>query len=67
MGLVCIPLYQVVASVVQAVGGSSLDAVQPMHAGWYIYMQIQADQEQLIQKGIVVAGKLIILHSESTP
>ncbi len=30
-------------------------------------MHTQADHEQLIQKGIVVAGKLITLHSEVTP
>ncbi len=35
-----------------------------MHAGWYIYMHTQSDQDQLIQRGIVVTGKLITLHSE---
>ncbi len=43
VGSVHIPLFQVASSVAQAVGGSSLDAVQPMHAGWYIYMWMQAD------------------------
>ncbi len=33
-----ITLFQIASSVAQAVGGSTLDAVQPMYSGWYIYM-----------------------------
>ena len=48
----------------QAVGSLGLDAVQPMRSGWYIYMWTQFDRDQLIQKGIVVAGKYVALRSE---
>ncbi len=67
-GSVHIPLFQIASSVAEAVGGGSgLDAVQLMCAGWYIYMCTQSDQDQLIQRGIVVAGKLITLCSEVSP
>ncbi len=33
-----IPLFQIATAVAQAVGGTGLDAVQPMKSGWYIYM-----------------------------
>ncbi len=64
---VCIPLMQIASSVAQAVGGTGLDAVQPMKSGWYIYMHTQADRECLIQKGLVIVGKQITVRSEFAP
>ncbi len=46
-------------------GGLGLDAVQPMRSGWYIYIRTQFDRDQLIQKGIIVAGKYVALRSEA--
>ncbi len=63
----CITLFQIASSVAQAVGGSILDVVQPMCSGWFIYMQIQADRDLLIQRGLVVAGRYVTLHSEVAP
>ena len=60
-------LFQIASSVAKAVGGSTLDAVQPMHSGWFIYMRTQADRDLLIQRGLVVAGRHVTLHSEVTP
>ncbi len=41
-----------------------IDAVQPMRAGWYIYMRTTADHATLVSKGITVAGRYIQLQSE---
>ncbi len=34
-----------------------------MQLGWFIYMQTQADRDLLIQRGLVVAGRHVTLHS----
>ncbi len=58
-------LFQIAAAVTEAVGPGLLDAVQPMHSGWYIYMKTLVDRQSLIQSGITVVGKHIFLRSES--
>ena len=60
-------LFQVASAVANVVGGLALDAVQPMHTGWYIYMCTQVDRDALIEKGVVVAGCHVHLHSELNP
>ena len=60
-------LFQVASSVTQAIGGGTLDTVQPIHLGWYIYMHSTADCEILIQRGLVVAGQYVTLRLEVTP
>ena len=45
----------------------SLDAVQPMKAGWYIYMSTLTDQETLLSRGINVAGKYVTLKADARP
>ena len=62
-----IPLFQVASAIANAVGGLALDAVQPIHSGWYIYMHTQVDRDALIEKGVVVAGCHVHLHSEQNP
>ena len=62
-----VPLFQIASAVAQAVGGGGLDAIQPMWKGWYIYMCTQSDRDQIIQKGLVVAGKQIMLRLELNP
>ncbi len=57
-------LFHVAAVVANAVSGAALDAVQPMHSGWYIYMRTMADRECLVQGGITIAGRHVTLHSE---
>ncbi len=42
----------------------TLDAVQPMKAGWYIYMMTQTDCNVLVSRGINVAGQHVALCSE---
>ncbi len=44
-----------------------LDAVQPMRTGWYIYMCTNADQNELVKKGMTVAGEHIMLQNETNP
>ncbi len=52
-------------AVVKSMGrGQSLDAVQPMRYGWYIYMHTQADRNTQVQHRIVIAGKHITLRSD---
>ena len=61
----CIPLIHIAEAVLKAMGTDNvLDAVQPMHTGWYIYMKIETDHETLVQKGITVTVKHIMLHSD---
>ncbi len=51
------PLFQVATVVMQSRGNSdTLDTVQPMRYGWYIYMHIMADRSTLITKGITLNG-----------
>ncbi len=60
-----IPLIQVASSVVQALhDDSALDAVQPMHNGWCIYLCTIADRAKLVNSGLTLAGQYIQLHSE---
>ncbi len=61
-----LPLFQVASAVAHAMGGSGLDAVQPIWLGWCIYMHTQADRALLIEKRLVIAGKHITLCSELT-
>ena len=57
-----IPLIQIAEVVLKAMGTDNvLDVVQPMCTGWYIYMKTEV--ETLVRKGITVAGKHIMLHS----
>ncbi len=57
---VCIPLIQVVSSVVQALcDDSALDAVQPMRNGWCIYLRTLADRTKLVNSGLTLAGHYI--------
>ena len=61
----CILLIQVAASVAQAMHDNSvLDAIQPMRAGWCIYMRSIADRAKLVAQGITVAGRHIQLQSD---
>ncbi len=60
-----IPLFQIAATVTEAVGPGLLDTVQPLHSGWYIYMKTLADRQSLIQSGITEVCKHIFLRSES--
>ena len=61
----CIPLIQITEAVLKAMGTDNvLDAVQPMRTGWYIYMKTEADHDILVKKGITVAGKYVMLHSD---
>ncbi len=58
-------LIQVAASVAQAMHDDSvLDAIQPMRAGWCIYMRSIADRAKLVAQGITVAGRHIQLQSD---
>ena len=50
---------------VQAIGSAeTLDVVQPMKAGWYIYMMTQMDCNVLMSRGINVTGQHVVLCSE---
>ncbi len=58
-------LIQLAGSVASAMGdGMLLDAIQPMRYGWYIYMRTLKDQAELMNRGITVAGRHIMLRSE---
>ncbi len=60
-----ISLIQIATSVCQALSDpSAVDAIQPMHIGWCIYVQGITDKQTLINKSIVVAGKYVALRSE---
>ncbi len=60
-----ISLVQIATSVIQAMhSDNSLDAVQPMKMGWHIYMHTLSDHTHLVERGIHVAGKFILLCSE---
>ncbi len=60
-----ISLIQIAGTVVNAMGdGEVLDAIQPMQYGWYIYIKTITDRSVLVQKGLNIAGKHILLHSE---
>ena len=57
-----LPLVQIAEAVINALGHDGvLDAVQPMRMGWYIYMCTNVDQSKLVCKGMIVAGKHIML------
>ncbi len=61
-----LPLAQVAASIIQAMGTHAmLDAIQPMQTGWNIYMLTLLDHTHLIEKGIHLTGKFVLLCSES--
>ncbi len=61
----CLTLIQLAGSVASAMGnGMLLDAIQPMRYGWYIYMRTLKDQAELVNRGITVAGRHIMLQSE---
>ncbi len=63
-----ISLVQIATAFIQAVGQENkLDAVQPMKAGWYIYMHTLKDRATLVEKGITLAGRYILLQSETCP
>ena len=58
-------LIQIALAVTQTLGNDeAVDGVQPMWAGWCIYVRTQADHNELVTKGITVAGKYIALCSE---
>ncbi len=60
-----VPLFQVATAVMQVMGNTdTLDAVQPMRYGWYIYMCMMTDRSTLIAKGINLNGHYITLQSE---
>ncbi len=44
-----------------------LDAVQPMKAGWYIYMHTLKDRVALVANGVTIAGRYIQLQSKVRP
>ena len=46
---------------------TSLDAVQPMKQGWYVYMKTNADRAHLVETGVTIAGKYISLQSDYHP
>ncbi len=61
-----LPLVQVATSIIQAMGTHvKLDAIQLMRTGWNIYMHTLLDHTQLIEKGIHLTGKFVLLCSES--
>ena len=60
-----ISLMQLATAVLQVMGDqSTLDAVQPMKQGWYIYKRMLSDCTTLVERGLTVAGKFIPLRSE---
>ncbi len=53
-------------SIIQAMGThAKLDAIQPMRTSWNIYMLTLLDHTHLIEKGIHLTGKFVLLHSKS--
>ncbi len=58
-------LIQVAALVAQVMSDDSvLDAIQPMRAGWCIYMRSITDRAKLVAQGITVASRYIQLQSD---
>ena len=58
-------LIQIALAVTQVLGNDeAVNRVQPMWAGWCIYIRMQADCNELVTKGITMVGKYIALHSE---
>ena len=56
---------QFTTSVCQSLGDLTIvDAVQPMKTGWNIYVCTLVDRQALVNKGLTVAGKYVILWSE---
>lgn len=63
-----LPISQVVVSITQSMHGTeTLDAVQPMKAGWYIYMHTLKDRDTLVQQGITLAGCFVLLRADTRP
>ena len=61
----CISLMQVATAVLQIMGDqSTIDAVQPMRQGWYIYMRTLKDHAMLVERGLTIAGRFVPLRSE---
>ena len=61
-----LPLAQVATSIIQAMGThAKLDAIQPKQTGWNIYMCTLLNHTQLIEKGIHLISKFVLLCSES--
>ena len=52
-----ISLMQIATAVLHMMGDQgTLDAVQPMKQGWYIYMHTLADRVTLVERGLTIAG-----------
>ena len=63
-----ISLMQVATAVLKSVvNPTSLDAVQPMRQGWYVYMKINIDCACLVEQGITITGRFIALQSDYRP
>ena len=53
-----ISLMQVATAVVDTLGEAcTIDAVQPMRSGWWIYLQTTMDRDRLVTQGLNIAGK----------
>ena len=52
-----ISLIQITTVVLHMMGGQgTLDAVQPMKQGWYIYMHTLVDRVTMVERGLTIAG-----------
>ncbi len=60
----CISLMQVATAVLQVMGDqSTIDVVQPMRQGWYIYMRTLKDCTMFVERGLTIA-RFVPLQSE---
>ncbi len=60
------PLIDVAVAVGKAIGDCNLDAVQPTHNGWQIYVKTKHDRVSLMASGLDLAGKHISLEARTT-
>ena len=61
-----IPLVDVTVAASKAVGEANVDAVQPTHNGWQIYVKTECDRATLMAMGLDLAGKYVSLEARTT-